>query len=120
MKLGPMLYLALALALSIAVNVALGWRLAGAKPRCAAGKATATVAANGTVRREEGRRDQKLDTVTLETRTDTRKAIATAQEKTNARAQAIDGVVVRGDCRRPAGLPPLDAAVDQANAATGD
>ncbi len=40
-----------------------------------------------------------------------------AQESTNGREAAIRTVVVRGDCRMPVGLPSLQPAVDEANAA---
>jgi len=40
-----------------------------------------------------------------------------AQENTNGRKAQIRTVVVRGDCRMPAGLPSLQPAVDEANAA---
>lgn len=40
-----------------------------------------------------------------------------AQESTHGREAEIRNVVVRGDCRMPAGLPRLQPAVDEANAA---
>lgn len=40
-----------------------------------------------------------------------------AQENTHGREKQIRTVVVRGDCRMPAGLPSLQPAVDEANAA---
>jgi hypothetical protein len=120
MRLTLPIYLAIALALSLLANGVLGWKLAGAKPRCEASKAVATVKADQAVRAEETKRDTKLDKVTVETKADTGKAVAKVKEQTHARAEAIDRVAVSGACRAPAGLPALDAAVDQANAAAGD
>ena len=120
MKLTLPIYLAIALALSLVANGVLGWKLAGAKPKCEASKAIATVKADQVVRSDETKRDTKLDRVTVETKADTRKATGKVQEQAHARAEAIDRIPVSGACRAPAGLPALDAAVDQANRAAGD
>lgn len=112
--------LCIALALSLLANGVLGWKLAGAKPKCEASKAVATVEADRAVRADETKRDTKLDRITTETKADTRKAVAVVEKQTDERAQAIDRVPAAGDCRAPVGLPSLDAAVDQANAAAGD
>lgn len=104
----------------LALAVFLGWQLAGAGAHCVAEQATETGKANVVVRKAEAKRDTALDKVTTETKADTRKAVRKTQEQTRARAEAIDRVPVDGGCRRPVGLPPLDAAVDQANAAAGD
>lgn len=119
MKLQLSAYLLIALGISLLANLLLGWQLAGAKPKCEASKAVATVKADQTVRRDETKRDTKLDAVTVETQADTRKAVGKVLEDTRERSQAIERVVVRGDCVRPPGLPALDAAVDKANAAAG-
>lgn len=98
----------------------LGWQLAGAKPKCEAKQATNTVAANNSQRKDDDKRDQKLDGVTATTKADTGKALAKAEEHTNARASAIDAARTSGGCRAPVGLPSLRGAVDEANAAAGD
>lgn len=120
MKLSLLQISLIANAVMLVVALFLGWRLAGAAPRCDLKRASETGKANVEVRKEEGQRDRKLDTVTTNTKADTRKAVGKVQEQTRARAEAIDRVPVDGGCRRPDGLPPLDAAVDQANAAAGD
>lgn len=104
----------------LAVALFLGWRLAGAAPRCDLKQATETGKANVQVRKDEGARDTKLDKVAQATKADTRKEVGKVEDQTRARAEKIDRVPVTGGCRRPDGLPPLDAAVDQANAAAGD
>lgn len=119
MKFTTTIYLAIALAISLAGNAFLGWRLAGAKPRCEASKAVATVKADQDVQLEQGKRDTKLDAVSANTKADAKKATGKVQEQTRARTEAIERVVVRGDCARPVGLPALDAAADQARAAAG-
>ncbi|NUT14361.1 MAG: hypothetical protein HOQ33_07640 [Cupriavidus sp.] len=106
--------------LLLAIALFLGWQLASAGARCDSEQATETGKANAEVRRDETKRDQRLDQVTTNTKANARKAVAKTQEQTRARAEAIDRIPVAGDCRRPVGLPPLDAAVDQANAAAGD
>lgn len=107
-------------AVLLVVALVLGWRLAGAAPRCDAKQATETGRANVELRREETARDEKLDKVTTNTKAEARESVAKTQEQTRARAEAIDRIPVAGGCRRPVGLPSLDAAVDQANAAAGD
>ncbi|GAB2619776.1 hypothetical protein [Novilysobacter erysipheiresistens] len=119
MKLQLTACLLIALGLSMLANAFLGWQWAQSGAECETTKATAVVVANTQVRKDEGERDTKLDRVTAETQTDTRNAVAEVQEDARDRTQAIDRVVVRGDCRRPDGLPSLDAAVDQARAAAG-
>lgn len=112
-------YLGIALALSLLANVVLGWNLAGAKPKCEASKAVATVRADQGVRADEGKRDAKLDKVSAETKADTHAAVGKVEKETHERAEAIERVVVHGGCAAPVGLPRLDAAVDKANAAAG-
>lgn len=112
-------YLGIALALSLLANLILGWQLAGAKPKCEASKAVATVHADQGVRADEGKRDVKLDKASADTKADTHAAVGKVEKQTNERAQAIDRVPVHGGCAAPVGLPSLDAAVDQANRAAG-
>lgn len=107
-------------AVLLVAALVLGWRLAGAAPRCEAKQAADTGNANVQVRKDEGTRDKKLDGVTAATKTETLGAVRQTQEQTYGRAAAIDRVPVTGDCRSPVGLPDLGAAVDQANAAAGD
>lgn len=120
MKLSLLQWSLIANVLLLAAALVLGWRLAGAAPRCAVKQAAETGKANVQLRRDEAKRDEKLDQVTTTTKAETRKTVAKAEEQTRARAEAIDRIPVTGGCRRPVGLQPLDAAVDQANAAAGD
>ena len=115
------------LQLSLAANVVLAiaagigwWQFAQAKPECVAKQAKGVIAANDKQRDAEGKRDKKLDGITTTSKADTGKALAKAEDKTNARDASIAAVSVSGACRMPDGLPSLDAAVDEANAAAGD
>jgi hypothetical protein len=111
--------LALLLLLSMVVNGFLFWQWAQAKPECKAATSGATLKANEGLRASEATRDTKLDKVTADVRADTQQKTNATQDKTHAREAIIQTVVVRGDCVAPVGLPPLDAAVGEANAATG-
>lgn len=115
------------LQISLAANAVLAiaacvgwWQFAQAKPECVAKQAKGVIAANDKQREAEGKRDKNLDGITTTSKAETGKALAKAEEKTNARAAEIDAVSVSGACRMPAGLPSLDGAVDEANAAAGD
>lgn len=107
-------------AVLLVLSVGLGWRLAGAAPRCELKQVAATGEANVQIRKEESKRDEKLDAATNTAKAETRKEVSKAQEQTRARAETIDRIPVDGSCRRPDGLPDLGPAVDQANAAAGD
>lgn len=96
------------------------WQWAGSGPECEAEKSSATLDANVQVRKAEIVRDEKLDEATVETKADTREAVQAAKEDTHERAERIDRVPAGPGCAAPVGLPALDAAVDQANAAAGD
>lgn len=120
MKLSLAAYLAIALAIALVGDVVLLMKLGAAKPQCKADMAIATVHADQGVRKDEDKRDVKLDAVSIDTKADAHAAVATVEKQTNERAQTIDRVPVTGDCRAPVGLPRLDAAVDQANAAAGN
>jgi hypothetical protein len=104
----------------LALAIWLGWMLAGAKPKCEAKQLGAVVSANGQQAKDTAKRDHTLDGVTEKAKTSTGKALAKAEDHTNARASAIDAVHADGGCRAPAGLPDLRPAVDEANAAAGD
>lgn len=115
------------LQLSLAANVVLAiaagigwWQFAQAKPECEVKQERATNKANVQLRKDEGKRDTALDKIDATTKAATGKAIAKAEENTHARDAAIAAVSVSGVCRMPDGLPSLDAAVDEANAAAGD
>lgn len=114
-----MAILAIALLLSLIVNAVLFWQLAQAKPECKAATAGATLKANETLRGTEATRDTALDAVTATTKADTQQKTNATQDKTDARERIIQTVVVHGDCVAPVGLPSLNAAVSEANAAAG-
>jgi uncharacterized protein HemX len=119
-KFGPLGYsLGLNLVL-LAVAIGLGWQLAGAKPKCEAKQEKAVVKADQQQAKDTAKRDHTLDGITQNTKADTGKALAKAEDHTHARAAAINAVRTDGGCRMPAGLPSLDAAVDEANAAAGE
>lgn len=119
MKFSLTAYLAIALALSVIGNCVQLYRAGGAKPRCEAAQAKSVVKADRGVRADENARDKKLDAVSRDSKADTAQAVGKVESKTHERAAAIDAVPVSGNCRAPVGLPPLDAAVDQANRAAG-
>lgn len=96
------------------------WQWAESGAECDASKSNATLDANVDTREAEGVRDGKLDKAKTETQDDTREAVARAKDETHERAEAIDRVPAGAGCAAPVGLPALDAAVDQANAAAGD
>lgn len=112
-------YLLIAIALSVLLNAFLGWQWAQAGAECEASKAKAVVDANTQIRKDEARRDTRLDEITVTTQHDTRENVREVQADATDRAEIIRRVVVRGDCRRPDGLPSLDAAVREANTAAG-
>lgn len=112
--------LSVALALSIAGNAVLGWKLAKAGEKCRAGMVEAARIAIERERERAGKADRQAGQIAQETGTETRKSAAVAQEKTHARDQAVSDVRVTGECRMPAGLPSLQPAIDEANAAAGD
>lgn len=119
MKLSLTGYLLIAVTALVAGNIFTGYMWATASSRCTASKAVATGNANETQAKSESKRDKALDAVAVDTKADTRKEVAKTQDKTNERAAAIDRVPTTGACRRPDGLPSLDAAVGEANAAAG-
>ena len=113
-------YLLIAVILLAGGNIFTGYMWATASSRCTASKAVDTGNANEKQAKGERKRDTALDAVATETKADTRKEVAKTQDKTNERAAAIDRVPTSGACRRPDGLPSLDAAVREANAAAGN
>ena len=61
--------------------------------------------------------EEQADAIVAEQREETANNVSDAQRNTNAREAKIQTVVVHGDCRMPDGLPRLDPAVAEANAA---
>lgn len=119
-KPGLTLYSLLGNVVLLGLVIFLGWQLAGAKPKCEAKQAKAVVKADVQQAKAIEKRDQALDGVTEKAKAGTGKALAKAEDHTNARAVAIDAVHADGGCRAPSGLPDLGPAVDEANAAAGD
>ena len=119
-KPGPLAYSLGVNVVLLAVAIGLGWQLAGAKPKCEAKQEKAIVKADQKQAKDTANRDHALDGITQNTKAETGKALAKAEDHTHARADAIDAVRTDGGCRMPAGLPSLDAAVDEANTAAGD
>lgn len=119
MKLSLTGYLLVAVILLVGGNIFTGYMWATASSRCTASKAVASGKANEDQAKGEAKRDKALDALATDTKADTRKEVAKTQDKTHERAAAIDGVPTSGACRRPDGLPSLDVAVGEANAAVG-
>lgn len=65
------------------------------------------------------RKAYEADEAAAKAREATREAVRKAKERTGDREQAIERVPVTGACVRPDGLPRLDGAADEANAAAG-
>lgn len=119
MKLQLTGYLLIALALSLIGNAFLGWQLAQAGAECRADMERSARIAIDNERTRASKADEQavgISTITA--------AVATAnarkaQGDTHVREQAIGTVVVTGACRMPDGLPSLQPAIDEANAAAG-
>lgn len=113
-------YLILAMIVSAGVNVFLGYRLAGASQRCRADMVTAAKIAIENERKRAAKDEATATEIADDTKNEARDAVAASQGNTNDREGAIRTVVVHGDCRMPAGLPSLQPAIDEANAAARD
>lgn len=109
--------LALLLALSLLANVRLLRAHWQAEATCRTAQAEGQAKAIAAEAARTAKADQQADTIAADTRTDTRTATRAAQGETDARTQQIRTVVVTGDCRMPDGLPSLQPAIDEANAA---
>lgn len=119
MKIELVTGLAICLALSLAANAFLGWQWAGAKAEC---RADMQRAARIAIENERNRADKADEQAVGISAVESAKASAAAREaqgNTHEREKAIRTVVVAGDCRMPDGLPSLQPAVDEANAAAG-
>lgn len=109
--------LALLLALSLLANMRLLRAHWQAEAACRTAQAEGKAKAIAAEASRAAKADKQADAIAADTRTDTRTATRAAQGKTDARTQQIRTVVVTGDCRMPDGLPSLQPAVDEANAA---
>lgn len=119
MKLQLTGWLLIALAASLAGNAFLGWQWAGAKAECRADMEHAAVIAINNERARAAKADEESVGISVITGAEATTAARKAQGATDAREQQIRTVVVRGDCRMPDGLPSLQPAIDEANAAAG-
>lgn len=119
--LAALLLAALLLVLSIAGNAWLLRKVWTAKADC---RAQMEQAARIAIEAERARADQadaQARGIVADTRTDIRKGAAQAQRNTDAREAKLGQVAVTGDCRMPAGgMPSIQPAIDEANAAAGD
>jgi Flp pilus assembly protein TadB len=115
----PLPYLTGALAISLAANAFLGWQWAGAKAECRADMERAAKIATERERERASKADEEAVGIDVTTSAATAAASRKAQGNTHAREQAIRSVGTTGECRMPRGLPRLDSAVDEANAAAG-
>lgn len=115
----PLPYLAGALVVSLAANAFLGWQWAGAKAECRADMVEAAKIAIERERDRAGKADEEAVGISVTTSAATAATTRKAQGNTHAREQAIRSVGTTGECRMPRGLPRLDPAVDEANAAAG-
>lgn len=120
MKFSLLGYLAIGLAASLLLSGFLGWRLAGAGQRCRANMEQAARIAIQDERKRADKADKQAGEIAAQVGQETVEAVATGQGNTNEREVEIRTVVVHGDCRMPVGLPRLDPAVSEANAAASD
>lgn len=119
MKLELTACLAIGLAVSLVGNAFLGWQWAGAKAECRADMQKAARIAIENERERASKADEEAVGIEVTTSAATTAATRKAQGDTHAREQAIRSVGTTGECRMPRGLPRLDPAVDEANAAAG-
>lgn len=109
--------LALLLALSLLGNLRLLRAHWQAEAECRTAQVEGQAKASAAEAARAAKADKQADAIAADTRTDTRTATRAAQGNTDARTQQIRTVVVTGHCRMPDGLPSLQPAVDEANAA---
>lgn len=120
MKISLTGYLLLALALSAVGNAFLSWRLVGAGARCRVSMVEAAKAAIMNERARAAEAEEQASEIATDEKQKGRDAATANEVSTNGRETAIRSVVVHGDCRMPVGLPSLQPAVDEANAAARD
>lgn len=110
-----------ALAVSVGVN-AWQWRKAGAaKAECRVQMEQAASIAIEAEQKRATQAEAQARAIAADTRADTTRSAAQTQRNTYARETALAGVAVAGDCRMPAGgMPSIQPAIDEANAAAGD
>lgn len=108
------------LALSLWGNLHQYGKLKSAGEKCHADIIEAAKRGIEAERERAAKADKQAGDIAHDTKDDTRKGTARAQENTNARQQAIDATRTTGACRMPDGLPRLGPAVAAANAAAGD
>lgn len=111
--------LAVALALSLIGNAFLGWQWAGAKAQCRADMEKAARIAIDRERDKAEKNESQAVDISTTIAAATSEAVRNAIGDTHDRRQTIRNVVVSGACRMPDGLPSLQPAVDEANAAAG-
>lgn len=115
----PLPYLAGGLALSLAANAFLGWQWAGAKAECRADMVEAAKIAIERERDRAGKADEEAVGISTIVGAATSAAVREVIGDTHERDKAIRAVPATGACRMPDGLPSLQSAIDEANAAAG-
>lgn len=115
----PLPYIAGALALSLAANAFLGWQWAGAKAECRADMQKAARIAIENERKRADKADEEAVGISTIVGAATTAAVREVIGDTHEREQVIRAVPATGGCRMPAGLPSLQPAIDEANAAAG-
>ena len=119
--LAALLMAGLLLALSAAGNVWLLRKTWTAKADCRAQMEQAARIAIEDERKRADNADAQARGIAADTRSDTRKGAAQAQRNTDARESKLGQVAVTGGCLMPAGgMPSIQPAIDEANAAAGD
>lgn len=119
--LAALLLAAFLLVLSIAGNAWLLRKVWTAKSECRAQMEEAARIAIEAERDRADAADAQARGIAADIRTDTRKSAAQAQRNTDAREAKLAQVAVTGDCHMPAGgMPSIQPAIDEANAAAGD
>lgn len=119
MNLQTTVVLAILLALSLLGNAVLGWQWAGAKAECRADMERAAGIAITNERTRADQADEESVGISVITAAATTAAVREILGDTHARDQATRSVPTTGECRMPAGLPSLQPAIDEANAAAG-
>ena len=113
--------LAAALLLSLIANGYLVKRVWTAKADCRADMVEAARIGIENERERAAAADKQAGGIVIDTRKQTAHSVAQAQRNTNARETQLRGVAVAGGCRMPTdGVPSIQTAINEANAAAGN
>lgn len=106
---------------SIGGNVWLVRKVWIGKAECRAGMEEAARIAIENEQRRAVTAEEEARLIATKARTDTTRGVTEAQRNTHARETQLGNVPVVGTCRMPdSGMPSIQPAIDEANAAAGD